>query len=133
MKWLKRLGITVLFLPAVLLVIWGLYEVFGMCVNHMATEEQTKTLQTNLETEISDIEIVSVYSETGNTSGTGNHVDCLSSIIFSTEMQKNEIEDRMSKYYVFDEWNCYLNNTDDGNYTIYINTSAPFVDNLEGH
>ncbi len=133
MKWLKRLGITVLLLPTILLVIWGLYEVYGMCVNHMTTEEQTRTLQANLETEISDIEIVSVYSETGNTSGTGNHVDCLSLIIFSTEMQKNEIEDRMSKYYVLDEWYCFVNKMDDGNYTIYINTSAPFVDNLEGH
>lgn len=133
MKWLKRFGIAILTLPITLLVIWGLYEVFGMCINHIATKEQTNTLQMNLENEISDIEIVSVYSETGNTSGTGNHVDCLSSIIFSTEMQKTEIEDCMSKYYVFDEWSCYVDKTDDGYYTIYINTSAPFADNIEGH
>lgn len=104
-----------------------------MCINHIATEKQTKTLQMNLENEISDVEIVSIYSETGNTSGTGNHVDCLSSIIFSTEMQKTEIEDRMAKYYVFDEWSCYINKTDDGNYMVYLNTSAPFADNIEGH
>ncbi len=48
-------------------------------------------------------------------------------------MQKNEIEDRMSKYYVLDEWYCFVNKMDDGNYTIYINTSDPFVDILEGH
>ncbi len=133
MKWIKRFGIVILTLLITLLAICGLYEVFGMFINHIATKEQTDTLQMNLENEISDIEIVSVYSETGNTSGTGNHVDCLSSIIFSTEMQKTEIEDCLSKYYVFDEWNCYVNKKDDGYYIIYINTSAPFADNIEGH
>ena len=133
MKWLKRFGVAFLLLPIMLVIIWGAYEIFGMCINHIATKEQTDTLQMNLENEISDIEIISVYSETGNTSGTGNHVDCLSSIIFSTKMHENEIEDCMSKYYVFDEWNCYVDQTDDGDYKIYLNTSAPFADNIEGH
>ena len=119
-------------LPIALPVVWALYEIFGMYINHITTKEQTNTLRTNLESEISDIEIISVYSETGNTSGTGNHVECLSSITFSTEMRKTEIEECMSKYYVFDGWNYYLNKTDDGYYTIYINTSAPFADNIEG-
>lgn len=104
-----------------------------MCVNHMATWKQTVSLQADLEREISDIEVISVYSETGNTSGTGNHVDCLSSIVFSTEMEKTEIEDRMSKDYAFDGWSSYVDQADDGYYTIYINTSAPFADNIEGH
>ena len=69
----------------------------------------------------------------GNTSGTGNHVDCLSSIIFSTEMQEAEIEDCLSHYYAFDGWSRYVSKTDDGNYIIYINTLAPFADNIEGH
>ena len=133
MKRAKRFGIVMLSLPIALVVVWVLYEIFGMCINHIATKKQTNTLWTNLESEISDIGIISVYSETGNTSGTGNHVDCLSSIIFSTEMQETEIEDCMSKYYVFDEWSCYVNKTDDGYYKIYINTSAPFADNIEGH
>lgn len=133
MKWLKRFAVVILFLPITLAIVWGIYEIFGMCINHIATKEQTNTLQMNLESEISDIEIISVYSETGNTSGTGNHVDCLSSIMFSTKMQETEIEDCMSEYYVFDEWSCYVNKTDNGYYTIYINTSAPFADNIEGH
>lgn len=132
MKWVKRFGIVMLSLPIALPVVWALYEIFGMYINHITTKEQTNTLRTNLESEISDIEIISVYSETGNTSGTGNHVECLSSIIFSTEMRETEIEECMSKYYVFDGWNYYLNKTDDGYYTIYINTSAPFADNIEG-
>lgn len=133
MKWLKRFGTAVFILPMILSVIWVLYEVVGMCANHMAAKEQTNTLQMNLENEISDIEIVSVYSETGNTSGTGNHVDCLSFVIFSTKMQETEIEECMLKYYVFDEWSCYVDKTDDGYYTISIHTSAPFADNIEGH
>ncbi len=133
MKRVKRFGVVMLSLPIALAVVWVLYEILGMCINHIATKEQTNTLRTNLESEISDIEIISVYSETGNTSGTGNHVDCLSSIIFSTEMQEAEIKDCMSKYYFFDEWSCYVNKTDDGYYKIYINTSAPFADNIQGH
>lgn len=132
-KRLKRFVTVILTLPIILFVIFGVYEVFGMCINHIATKEQTNALQMNLENEISDIEIISVYSETGNTSGTGNHVDCLSAIMFSTEMQETEIEACMSEYYVFDEWNCYVNKTDDGHYIIRINTSAPFADNIEGH
>ena len=133
MKWAKRFGIVMLSLPIALVIVWVLYEIFGMCINHITTKKQTNTLRTNLESEISDIEIISVYSETGNTSGTGNHVDCLSCIIFSTEMRETEIEECMSQYYVFDEWSCYVNKTDDGYYKIYINTLAPFADNIEGH
>ena len=133
MNWAKRFGIVILSLPIALIAVWVLYEIFGMCINHIATKNQTNTLRTNLESEISDIEIISVYSETGNTSGTGNHVDCMSLIMFSTEMQETEIKHCMSKYYVFDEWSCYVNKTDDGYYKIYINTSAPFADNIEGH
>lgn len=133
MKWVKRFGIVMLSLPIVLAIVYVLYEIFGMYINHITTKEQTNTLRTNLESEISDIEIISVYSETGNTSGTGNHVDCLSSIIFSTEMEEAEIEDCMSKYYDFDDWSCYVDKTDDGYYKIYINTTAPFADNIAGH
>ena len=133
MKWIKRCGIIILCLPVALAAAWGGYEIFGMYANHSATREQTAALQANLQKAIADVEIISVYSETGNTSGTGNHVDCLSSIIFSTEMQKAEIEDCLSHYYAFDGWSRYVSKTDDGNYIIYINTLAPFADNIEGH
>ena len=133
MKILKRIGLVLLFLPILLIVLLVSYEIFGMCVNHMATKSQTNQLQANLENEIPDIKIVNVYSETGNTSGTGNHVDCLSVIAFSTEMQELEIQNRMSEYYDFDEWSCYVTKTDDGNYLFYLNTTAPYADNIEGH
>ncbi|MBD5135406.1 MAG: hypothetical protein HDT39_05510 [Lachnospiraceae bacterium] len=133
MKWLKRTGLVLLSLPIILIIIIILYEIFGMCVNHIATKRQTDRLKMNLENEISDIKIVKIYSETGNTSGTGNHVDCLTSIIFSTEMQEFEIENSMSEYYEFNEWSCYVEKTDDGNYLFYLNTSAPFKNNIAGH
>lgn len=133
MKWLKRVGLGLLLLPIILIVVFVLCEIYGMCANHMATEKQTNTLQQRLESEIADIKMISVYSETGNTSGTGNHVDCLSSITFSTEMKQTEIEERMAKHYVLDEWSCYVDTTEDGYYTMYINTSAPFADNILGH
>ena len=133
MKVLKRIGLVILSLPIFLIVFFILNEIFGMCVNHMATKHQTDQLQANLEKEISDFKIVEVYSETGNTSGTGNHVDCLYAITFSTEMQDMEIKNSMSKYYHFDEWNCFVTKTEDGNYLFYLNTSAPFRDNIEGH
>lgn len=133
MKWLKRLGIAVIILPIIILIIWGAYEVFGMCVNLNVAKKQTKTLQTRLQNGISDVEIMSLFYTAENTSGTGNHVECLSSIKFSTKMQETEIEDCLSEYYVFDSWNCYIEKADDGNYTIYVITSAPFADNIMGH
>lgn len=133
MKWLKRTGLIILSLPIILIIFFVIYEIFGICMNHIATKQQTDKLQITLENEIPDITIVSVSSETGNTSGTGNHVDCLTSIIFSTEMQESEIKDSMAGYYEFDEWSCYITKTENGHYLFYLNTSAPFADNIEGH
>lgn len=133
MKWLKRFGLALIFLPILLTVIFVLYEIFGMCVNHMATKEQTETLQMYLESEIPDIEVISVSSETGNTSGTGNHVDCFSVIVFSTKMLETEIEECMEEYYVFEDGDCYVDRTEEGYYMICVNSSAPFADNIEGH
>ncbi len=75
MKWIERFFIVIVLLPITLFTLFIGYEIFGMCINHLATQIQTNTLQQHLESEIPDVEIVSVYSETGNTSGTSNHVD----------------------------------------------------------
>lgn len=134
MKWLKRTGLALLLLPVVLAAVLILYELFGMCVNHAATRRQTDTLKAHLQQELSDMEIKEVYSETGNTSGTGNHVDCLSTVLFSTAVPEEEVKSRLSQYYDFsDEWHCYLQKTSDTEYLFYLNTAAPFADNIEGH
>lgn len=132
MKQIKRIAIGVISLPFILIGLYILFEIFGMCVNHAATDRQTKELTDNLTKAIADVEITDVYSETGNTSGTGNHVDCLSIITFSSKQSLTEIQDSMSEYYEWNEWGCFVEERD-GSYVFYLNTSAPFVDNIEGH
>ena len=132
-RWLKGMGRAVLLLPVLLIGLFVLYELFGFCANHAATRRQTDQLQANLEREIPDLEILEVYSETGNTSGTGNHVDCLSSITFSTGLTEAEIKSRLSAYYEYGEWTCFVEQTGERTFRFYLNTSAPFPDNLEGH
>ncbi|MCI8614136.1 MAG: hypothetical protein K2P25_10525 [Lachnospiraceae bacterium] len=137
MKRLKKTGVFILLTPIVFIIFFIiafiLYEIFGMCINHLAARRQTHALQVNLESSIPDIEFINIYWQTGNTSGTGNHVDCLSSITFSTQMPESEIKSRLSECYQFDEWSCYISETDTGDYLFYLNTSAPFADNIEGH
>ena len=73
MKRLKRVVVILVCSPFVLITFVFLYEIYGIYANQAATDRQTMDLQVNLKQEISDIEIKDVYSETGNTSGTGNH------------------------------------------------------------
>lgn len=133
MKQLKRAALAVVSVPLILTGILILYEVFGMCANHLATKRQTKQLVADLKTEVPDIEFIEIHSETGNTSGTGNHVDCLSAVTFSTKMQQSELEDKLFQHYSYDERECFLSPKEDGSYLFYLNTSAPFADNIEGH
>lgn len=133
MKWIKYICITIISLPFILIIFFVLYEIFGMYVNHYATHRQTRRLQANLEKEIEDIKIIDVYSYTGNISGTGNHVECLSVITFSTSVDENKINEIMSKHYNFGNQNCSLERTAEGIYSFRQETSAPFPDNIEGH
>lgn len=133
MKWFRRIGMTILFLPFILILGVIVFEISGMCVNHAATDRQTKKLQADLTEGISDIEIIHINSETGNSSGTGNHVECMSTIKFATEMTQSEIEGAMSAYYDFDNECCVIRKEEDEAYSIYLETTAPFWDNIEGH
>lgn len=133
MKWFKRIGIAVLFLPFIFISGMIVFEIFGMCVNHAATDRQTKELQCDLEDNIPDMKIIDVFSETGNLSGTGNHVECLSVITFSTGLTEDEIVKAMSEYYDLNQESSFIEHKEDGCYTIYLETSAPFPDNIEGH
>lgn len=117
----------------VLLGLGVLYQLVGMGINHLATQKQTHALQVILEREISDIEIISVYAETGNTSGTGNHVDCWSCITFSTKMPEAEIASCLAEYAVFDEDSRLMYKTEEGAHTICLTKTVPFADNIEGH
>jgi len=132
LKYIKRIFITILCLPFVLIGLYIIFELFGMCVNHASTDRQTKELKSNLEKAIDDIQFIDIHSQTGNTTGTGNHVDCLSIVIFSTDHSLEEIKEKMSGCYEWNEGSCFIEETEEG-YLFYLNTSAPFVDNIEGH
>ncbi|MEY8334331.1 hypothetical protein AALB53_14670 [Lachnospiraceae bacterium 47-T17] len=133
MKWLKRIGVAIISLPLLLILAVILFEIFGMCVNHAATRRQTHKLKENLTASIPDIKILDVSSQTGNSSGTGNHVDCVSLIAFTTALESEEIQEIMSEFYNFDEWYCFIEKVADGSFYFYLNTPAPFADNIEGH
>ncbi len=130
-KHLKRTFIIILLLPLILIFAYIFFEIFGMCVNHISTANQTNKLQNFLEDNITDIELLEIHSETGNTSGMGNHVDRLSEITFSTEMQIDEINDILSGIYDNDDF--ILNKDENGNYKLKLCTFAPFWDNIEGY
>lgn len=133
MKLFKKIGIAIIILLFIALAGIIIYEIVGMCVNHAAADRQTEKLQADLTEKISDIEIINIDSETGNASGTGNHVECMSTIVFLTGMTESEIKAVLSEEYNFDRENCVIRKEEDGSYSIYLETSAPFRDNIEGH
>lgn len=126
---LKKSGITALCLPVLLVLFFIIWELFGMCVNLISTEIQTKQLCSVIEKEFPNAGIIHKHSETGNTSGTGNHVDSLSAVTFSADLDKEQIFERLSGYYNY----FYICETDNGCYIVEVVTSAPFWDNIAGH
>lgn len=133
MKWFKRLSIAILFLPFILILGFIAFEILGMCVNHAAADRQTKKLRTDLERGIPDLEILNIHTETGNLSGTGNHVECLSVIDFTTKMAEAEVMSELSDNYDLEREGFFIEQKEDGSYEVYLETSAPFPDNIEGH
>ena len=131
-KWVKRVlkgvGIVVVGLPLLLIALVIAFEIVGYFANHTATARQTKELRNVILQEIDDAKIIDEYSETGNTSGTGNHVDCLSRISFSSEKDQDTLSEIFEKKYEY--WELKKEN---GIYIVTLNTSAPFPDIIEGH
>ena len=72
--------------------------------------------------------IVDAHSFTGNTSGTGNHVECESKVTFNSDMAEDEVDRIFDAKYKYRE----LEN-EDGSYIITVYGDAPFPDNIEGH
>lgn len=147
-----------LLVPILLLGVFILYEAAGMAVNHAAGARQTSDLVRLLERELPQVEILDRYTETGNTSGTGNHVDLLSVVLFRTEAGAEEIRQILRDYEDLDEWSFWCMEMEEVRskretypaayyyledmnlpenlehaYLLYLNTSAPFPDNIEGH
>ena len=134
MKTLKRIGIGIIILPFALIGLYILYELVGYTVNHISTDRQTSRLQKDLTAAVQDIDVISAESWTGNT-GNGNHVECVSTVKFKSEMTKSEITEALGDNYVSDDTllGARLNENEDGDYEFKLITAAPFRDNIEGH
>ncbi len=143
-KVIKRIFITILCIPLLIIVAFIGYEIVGAIANSISSEKQTKEIVSIIDETSS--EIIDTYTFTGNVSGTGNHVDMLSLIIVKTE-NINELEKQMQDFgckitpleiisdnhltgqikemnIPNDISNCYL---------IKVCNSAPFEDNIRGH
>ena len=157
--WIKRIGWGILSLPFIIIAGVIVFEMVGMGVNHYATKRQTKKLERIVEETVRDAVLETSYSETGNTSGTGNHVDMLSVVVFRTEADKEEIAAALQeKYSDLDSWSFYVESVEDleksaredgqtpgyydalnlpeeteNCYLVYVLEAAPFEDNIEGH
>lgn len=133
MKVLKRSLIGIILVPFVLIALFILYEIVGMAVNHISSSQQTKKLINIIDTEFSSVKIIDTYTETGNTTGTSNHVDMLSVVTFTTETPLSEIQNKLGEYYERDEfWIENMGESENG-YLVYLRQAAPFWDNIEGH
>ena len=108
-KILAGIGITIVAIPVLLIALFVVIEVVGNVANHAAT-------------------IVDSHSFTGNTSGSGNHVECESMVTFNSDMAEDEVDRIFDAKYEYRE----LEKTD-GSYIITVYGDAPFPDNLEGH
>ena len=124
---LVGVGVTIVSIPFLLIALWIGTEIFGIFANHAATDNQTKNLRNVIEQQIDDAKIIDEYSETGNTSGTGNHVDCLSRITFSSEKNEETVSKTLEEN--FEYWDLKFEN---GIYIVTLNTSAPFPDKSRG-
>ena len=130
MKALKSFLIVILAIPLFLIA----FELFGMIVNHASTGIQTNRLRRDIVETFPNTEIISVESQTGNTSGTGNHVDCLTRITFTSDLSLSEVQDKLSRNYEWSDLMCYVSETDTaGEYLFFLRKPAPFRDNIEGH
>ena len=74
---LKKTVKAVVLIPLVLIVLFIAFEIIGAFVNSAAAAKQTKQLQSDIVKVLQNAAVLDTYSETGNTSGTGNHVDML--------------------------------------------------------
>lgn len=130
MKSFSKFLLCIFAIPLIMIAL----EIFGIIVNHASTGIQTSHLQHNITEAIPNTEIISVESQTGNTTGTGNHVDCLTRITFISDLSLSEVQDKLSSTYKWSDLNCYVAETETkGEYLFFLRKRAPFADNIEGH
>ncbi|WP_028517089.1 hypothetical protein [Ruminococcus flavefaciens] len=130
MKTMKKVFIGIVAIPLFLII----FEIFGMIVNHASTSIQTNCLRRDIVDAIPNTEIISAESQTGNTTGTGNHVDCLTQITFTSELSLSDVRDKLDDTYEWNDLSCYVEETEKaGEYLFFLCKRAPFANNIEGH
>lgn len=157
MKIIKRILITLICIPLLTIFAFIAFEIFGLSVNHYATSQQTNSLKETILSVAPDAEILDAYSETGNTSGTGNHVDMLSVVLIKTNIELSKLKSDLNEHYKLDSWSFWIEETGSyklwhdenslsnffdklavpkemyNTYIVYLCQSAPFADNIQGH
>ena len=128
-KILTAIASVVVGLPVLLIVLFLLNELAGSVVNHVTTYKQTKELTAYIEENIENARIVDVYSETGNTGGTGNYEDCLSKVTFTASMTQHDVVLILSQKY---DYNYDVEYTSKG-YVVTLRTTAPFFGKIVGY
>ena len=124
-----EVGIGAIFaFPLLLIALYIVMEIVGYVANHATTYMQTKGLTAYIEKSIEDVSIAEVYSFTGNTTGTGNHVECESKVTFNSGLSEDEVSQVFEKKY-----KEHVLEKKDGSYVITVYGDAPFRDNIEGH
>lgn len=127
-KFLVQIGITIVSIPIILIALFIVIEIVGCIANHATTDKQTKELTAYIEKSIEDASIIDTYSFTGNTTGTGNHVECESKITFNSDMSEDDVDRIFAAQYKYRELE-----KKDGSYIITVYGDVPFPDNMEGH
>lgn len=143
-KFIKYLFISILCLPVLVIVFFIGYEILGMAVNHTATAWQTRQIVKTLKQ--ANAEIIDTYSFTGNTGGTGNHVEMLSVVAVKTTeienvkpaLEKHECDIFPCEQAAEWEYEYYLEQLDlpadtEDCYFIMACKFTLFEDNIEGH
>lgn len=155
---IKRFFTILACIPILIILAFVVFEIVGAGVNHYETKKQTNTLKENIISVVQDAEILNTYSETGNTSGTGNHVDMLSAVLIKTKAGSSGLQNKLSDYYPSDDDCSFWADTADSviskygksslpsfyseldvpkdmqdMYIVYLCRPAPFADNIEGH
>ena len=132
---LLGIGITIAMIPSLMITLGIGYEIYGYLANHAATDKQTKALEKVIVTEIDGVQIKDVYSETGNTTGTSNHVDCLSRITFSSDKDQDQVSEILKKHYDCNDEDYFTVTIkrENGIYIVTQISQAPYPYNIEGH
>lgn len=157
MKIIKRILITLICIPLFTVFALVAFEIFGLSVNRYATNRQTNTLKETVLSVAPDAEILDAYAKTGNTSGTGNHVDMLSVLLIKTSMDFSKLKGDLNEHYKLDGRSFWIEETGSykrwhdetgfsnfldnlavpkqmhNTYIVYLCRSAPFVHNIQGH